>query len=512
MTLVDRVLIVALSSGAACLVFTVPSLIPIHQDVAGLMNQAWFFLSEPAFAQQYSSPMIPFEFWFYGACGWLAQLMEMSPSKLIFSVTMALALGSYWCSLKLCVDGNLAQSKVQLRVWIVGLFLVYFIIPLNVNNLYGIREHLFVLLVFPYIILVLARISGCIPTTKFAVLIGVVAAVGYCAKPFYGLVFVGIEVAYVLCVGRLFAVVRAEAVTASLLGVVYLLVWIFGYSEYFDQLQDAISNVGVFLKDTDTLILRALLYSIPVLAILVSVLFLPVSAKSLDPTLLKRTVLLSVVVVMIIVVASIQQRWYWHHYYPVAGACAVLMAAVVNVRKLLMPIVLSSFFLLIVLRPGFQAAVSNYSKVVVAQAQLGPVIAGATVGVITPHPAPYSQVVLETQALWRFPFVNMAYLATEYSQFDQPNMSIRYLSPAEMSLSGQLAHRKVVSLFVQSPPEYAIVDKTPRYPFQHVFLDQLKALRMDAEFEKAWEQYDLVDRYINGEDSLNYELYKLKGD
>ena len=127
-----------------------------------------------------------------------------------------------------------------------------------------------------------------------------------------------------------------------------------------------------------------------------------------------------------------------------------------------------------------------------AQNELKGVVNGKTVAIISPHLRPLHAACLVNRCQYRFPMQNLAYLATEYHEQDNPNGQIRYLNPEEFSPASKLANDSIAKLFERSPPDIVLVDRGERWPMKHIQVDYLQALQMDDRIKKAWQGYSLA--------------------
>jgi hypothetical protein len=85
----------------------------------------------------------------------------------------------------------------------------------------GQREHLMLLLVLPYLVMVAARLDGQVPSAGEAVAAGLCAAVGFLLKPHHLLVAIAIEGLLLVRRGPVRSLLRPEAVTMMATGLAY---------------------------------------------------------------------------------------------------------------------------------------------------------------------------------------------------------------------------------------------------------------------------------------------------
>ena len=97
---------------------------------------------------------------------------------------------------------------------------------------FGQREHLLIILTTPYLLLAACRLENIPIKTYFAVLLGVMAGIGFSIKPFFLPTLLLIELLFVYRKKNIFGWVRIEAVIASLIILFYGLTVIFFYPAY----------------------------------------------------------------------------------------------------------------------------------------------------------------------------------------------------------------------------------------------------------------------------------------
>lgn len=505
---IDKAIYIIVATVIVCLIVLVPDVISIHHDVAALMNHAGFLIDDPKFGQSIAGLNIPFEQWFYGFPIIMARLLDTSPNRLIFLITMSIAIGCYGLAVQLSKNKRLSPTVSQRRAWVIGLFLIMIVMPISGRNIFSIREHLVVILTLPYIILVLIRLLDGKVSARFGILVGVLAAVGYCAKPFYGLVYLSVEFFFLAMNPRLRSLVRPETIAASTIGISYLIIWGTLYQEYFIGLEGSISNISGFLKPIQELLFNSILYTIPGFCTLIGIwLFRRVHLVQ-DSTLLLRGLYIVVLSLAVTTVAAIQQRFYPHHVYPILAIMVLAIVITFHGKRMFIPCMVSFAFILSSQIAGVRIGLYFQPNINEAKALLLPVFKGRSVGLIIPHPGPYMQALSNSGGQWRFPFRNIAYLSSEYSRFDRPNTEVDYLKITDMTSNSLAAHQRVLRLFRQQPPQVVLVDRTSYYPHRYIQVDYLRALNMDPEFRELWRQYKLTQQ-VN-KPKLKYDLYSRK--
>lgn len=97
------------------------------------------------------------------------------------------------------------------------------------------REHCATFLTMPYFLLMTCRLQNQSISKSFAVLIGLLAAIGFSMKPYFLAPLVLIELYYLFYQKRFFAWIKIESIVILLFMITYLLSTIFFFPEYFTK-------------------------------------------------------------------------------------------------------------------------------------------------------------------------------------------------------------------------------------------------------------------------------------
>jgi hypothetical protein len=110
----------------------------------------------------------------------------------------------------------------------VMLMLTFVLVLLPLASAFGERDHLLMILVMPYFFLVGCRLENHRVKPSFALMIGLMAGLGFAIKPFFYLTFALVELYYAWCQRNWWAWLRIETLAIVGVSVIYLLtIWIF---------------------------------------------------------------------------------------------------------------------------------------------------------------------------------------------------------------------------------------------------------------------------------------------
>ena len=461
--------------------------INLHQDVAALVNHAGFQQAEPESSVYFAGMNIPFEQWFYGLPNIIGKIGDVGSYMAMVALGLIVCLVGFLLSTHIAIRMNVHSQSGDTIWWVAALALAMLVIPLAGTNLFAIREHLVLCLCTPYVLLTLARANGFVPSHSLAVCVGVAAAIGGCAKPFYGLMFVCVEFAYLGIMGSLTRVIRTEVCVVACVGVAYLIAWVGPYGAYFDRLDNMLDDVDGFLISWRSTLIVAAVAILPVPLVCYAS-----AAKGNWSRMRSSAVILGAALVGAVLVGVIQQRWYWHHQYPVIGLLLMFLVVCFRYQSRL----LSGLLLTLIAQPMIEPLRLGYwlqPYVSGAVRSLSPMLAGHTVAYLSTHPAPYAQTILRAEAQWRFPFRNMAYLTTLYSPYDKPEFVGKVIDTDQWTDAAKYAQNLVNELFIQQPPEYVLVETASLIRTRHLQYDVLEAISADQEFRHIWSSYAELD-------------------
>jgi len=251
------------------------------------------------------------------------RLLGVPSGPVYVAMTLALALGSAaWCGMLL----RRILPKAPLLQRFLTLLLLAVLIPLARED-FGEREHLFLALSLPYMLLTVLRHQGDSAPRREAWAAGIAAGVGIALKPYFVVLWLALEVLVRRSRGRSRAG-RPEAGAVVLAGIVYLAAVVMLAPEYFPVVRLMGEPYRTFLSNP--LLTTALLgdgAQLPLFALLgYMALRTDAGRRALWTTLAWSTAALWIAAVL-------QQKGWRYHFYPALSLAVVLCGLMLFDRR-----------------------------------------------------------------------------------------------------------------------------------------------------------------------------------
>jgi hypothetical protein len=251
------------------------------------------------------------------------RLLGIASGPMFIAMTLALALGSVaWCARLL---GRLLPEAPLLRRCLVLLILVA-LVPLARED-FGQREHLFLVLALPYVLLAVLRLRGLSVDRSQAWAIGAMAGIGIALKPYFVLLWLAVELITARTGGKARRP-RAETVAIMLVGVGYLGAVAAFAPEYWDVVHTMARPYYTFLRNP--LLTTALLgdgAQLPVAA------FLAYLTLRRDAERRPLWTALAWSMAALWVGAVLQQKGWRYHFYPSLAVGLILCGLMIVDRR-----------------------------------------------------------------------------------------------------------------------------------------------------------------------------------
>ena len=131
------------------------------------------------------------------------------------------------CYKLLSSSRNILTKPFYLKLFLLTLAVTFLALPLPTD--FGQREHIFFILIMPYLLLVFNRLLDREPSVRFSytlknILIGLLAGIGLAIKPFFPMTLIVIEVYYAYRKKSWLAWLRPETIAILLLFAIYILI------------------------------------------------------------------------------------------------------------------------------------------------------------------------------------------------------------------------------------------------------------------------------------------------
>jgi hypothetical protein len=201
-------------------------------DVSWLTQASKKFLQGGNYTQDFFGMNPPLIIWLYIPPVLLSELLHITiiwPVRLYTLLISALSLGLSYSLIKRIVA---PQDRFIQYVFILALALVFWIAP---SYEFGQREHLMLMLVFPYLLSTVLLLRGQRVALNWKVIIGVLAALGFGLKPYFLLTWIIVEIYLAITLKSIRCWFRLENWLILLLLAFYLLLVYWLTPDYYQQ-------------------------------------------------------------------------------------------------------------------------------------------------------------------------------------------------------------------------------------------------------------------------------------
>jgi len=193
----------------------------VNYDVAVAISIARLLLKGATPYVDYVNLNPPLIHYLHVVPAWVAERLAIHPIITFSWLVMGLTAWTLIAVRRLCRSLENRQTAMLIEA-VVVLNTALISWKLSVNNALGQREHLFVLLFLPYLLLRWLRLHQHQDVGRnFAIVIGILAAIGICLKPHFVLIWIAAEAFLVLQMGSLRKSVTAELPTLMVVGLAY---------------------------------------------------------------------------------------------------------------------------------------------------------------------------------------------------------------------------------------------------------------------------------------------------
>ena len=466
-----------------------------HQDLAGSALTGRLAVTLGDSFRDYSVYFPPAErFWFSLA----AQLSAATGARLDLTVVAM-------TGVMVLISAGLAYAIRRSTVGASPLFLlgslaVLLVFPILFKNVFGLREHMVALGLWPYLVLRLSDPEGRKVRWRLRALLGLWMGVTLLFKYLYALVVLLVELADAAMQRRPPLLLRIENIVAGTLVAAYLFVWLVLDPSQRTAIGAMFSAIDANLADPATGWLKVgqnVLYAAG-FVLLLRIFGAPVRLIVLAVATIAATV----------IVAWSQERWYTHHLFPIVLAYVMLWWAARDRFRLWGHAIMAIgiFYASI----GHFLSTAQYQEQVAevdrAIAGAGGSVAGKRVGILTMHPSPYNQYLAAHDGLRWNGLMNTAYLAAELKPFDTPGNAGKLPPPVTLEEPGRrMLHDQMLRLWEDMPPDVLILDDTYRWPLRHVEVDWLHAFSRDPRFNAILQGYRPA--LVHKGDRLSFTYY-----
>lgn len=473
-----------------------------HQDLAGSALSAGLAQSLGDSFDEYSLYFPPAERMWFGLAAWLSALTSIRLDIMVVLLTGAAVLFS----------GTLAYRIRSQTVGATPLFLVLsvmllVVLPILYKNVFGLREHLVILGLWPYLILRLSDPDDSKIGWKTRAVVGLWLGSTLLMKYLYALTVLLVELADAAFQRRPFAVLRAENLIAGGIVALYIFVWLVLDPAQREALATLRSAIDANLADTAQSLKQAATHLVLALFLLLLGYLYKVPGR--------LSVIGLALVLAAIAVSWIQARWYTHHLFPITMAYAAWVWMIHRHVRLIWILAVSLLFV----RPiaGEFASTASYQRAV---AEFGSAmdtanisVAGKRVGLLNMHPSPTNQYLASHGGIRWISSMNNAYVASALQPFDLPENAGKPTPAVELEDPGiQMLHDEMLRLWEDAPPDALILDQSTSWPLQHIEVDWQQAFAKDARFQAILSHYRPVFHHKGERLDFTYYVRKKEGE
>ena len=456
--------------------------IPLHHDLAGsiLSGKLAFELGEVY--SNYSIYFPPAEkLWFTlfaivsDATGWS---LILTASLLINLMTVIACLLAYQVRRM-----TLGGSPVFFFVSVAALTLL----PMIFKNVFGLREHMVILGLWPYLVLRCSEHSSKPIDWQWRTVIGLWLGANLLFKYLYCVVVILVELAEAISIRRIATIFRIENLISGCVVALYLFLWLGLNPDQRDAIGAMLSSIDANLKNPLANVLNALNYLIFIPAVILS--------STINGVERKSWMIGVALVVGAVIVAALQERWYSHHLFPIIMAYVFWWWQAKPKLRLwlnaLVVICLAYPFINQLLNA--RSYIDRVNEVEAVFSNSGYSLTGRRVGMLNMHPSPYNQVLTSFNATRWNPMMNLAYPAAELKVYDKPANANAFAPPLTFDNRGRrMLHDQMISLWQDQPPEFLLFDHTSRFPLKYMNIDWERLFSRDPRFQEILQHYKPV--------------------
>lgn len=178
---------------------------------------------------------LPMIYWLYALVMKLASLLHMTDYNMLIVVTGLIAALCDYFAYRLFCHSSL-PSRHAAATLAFGLLLPTMFIAWANPSYFGDRDHLFFVLVFPYLLLLSPAISASAPSRGLRTVIAAIAAVGFCIKPHTVILFLMAQLAVAWRERSLAFILRLETLIIGAGGTLYIIAVWYYTPDYFTHI------------------------------------------------------------------------------------------------------------------------------------------------------------------------------------------------------------------------------------------------------------------------------------
>ncbi len=472
----------------------------VHQDLAGNLLSAKLAIELGANYDNYSLYFPPIERLWFSFANQLHLLIGIRLDLVAIFMTGATILFST----------ELAYTIRKKTVGATPMFLIVSVLALTIlpivfKNVFGLREHMVVLGLWPYIVLRASDPDCSKVSTSLRLLVGVWVGFTLLFKYLYSIAVLMIELGDALFQRNLKILLRPENLLSGSVVFLYLLFWLGLQQENWIAIEAMKSAIDANLKSNkDSLVNAATALSVASAILL---------AARMSGAKTRLVIIGFALVSAMVLVAWFQARWYSHHKFPILFSfifCLWMLGP--NISKVTKIAVAALLFMPVY--DEFRSTASYQHRTAVLEESLAREnisLAGKRIGILTFHPSPYNQLIGTENGLRWTPMMNIAYVASELKELDTAENKGNTAPPiTDFSKGRGLLHDQLLRLWEDLPPDMLILDNTFKWPLKNLTINWKHLFSKDDRFQAIFKNYSL--RYSHKSRKLSYDVFIRKAD
>lgn len=475
---------VGLAAGVAAMVLGAAlwfygSYYSLHQDLAGSLLSGKLAVTLGEAFSQYSLYFPPAERVWFSLAVQLGDLTGIGLDRTIVAMTVAAVLfaaGLAWQIRRLTTGAGPKFFIVSAAVLVIT--------PILFKNIFGLREHLVVLGLWPYLVLRVSDPDAARIGWRLRALVGLWLGWTLLFKYLYSLVVMLVEVVDALVQKRLKLLLRIENLAAGSIVFLYLFLWLGIDPVQREAVAAMVSAVDAALAEPSENTWKVAENLVFAGAFVMLLRLSRVPARLVG--------LACATILGAVGVAWLQERWFSHHLFPIVMAYGFWWwAAAAYLRRWHHGVLAAGLVYAVLVQ--FVATVPYLEQVEELDAaflKAGQSVDGKRVGLLNLHPSPYNQfLVAHGGSRWNG-LMNIAYVSAELAPLDSPGNAGKRLPPVRLDDPGRrLLHDQMLRLWEHEPPDALIFDYSTRWPLHHIDVDWVHAYSNDPRFAAILSHY-----------------------
>lgn len=451
----------------------------IHPDLAGGILSGRLAMELGDSFAEYSLYFPPAERTWFTLAAWISNATGLAPDLTAILLT----------GVAMLFSGGLGyqirrQTVGATPLFLIGSIAVILMFSILLKNVVGLREHMVVLGLWPYLVLRLSDPENAVVGWKTRLVLGAWMGATLLFKYLYSLVVLLVELADAAMRRRPLALLRIENLISGAIVATYLLVWLVLDPAQREAISTIVGALDANLTDPVTNLQQsAIRLALAVFLVVVAHLYkVPKRVTAIGMAL----------VVGAVIAAAIQSRWYSHHLYPITIAYIAWWWMISRQVKWLWLVAIA----IVLARPvigefiNTQPYQNGVREAEQAMSTAGVTVAGKRVGILIMNPSPFNQYLVSQGALRWNASVNNSYVAAELDSLDIPENAGLVSPPISLGdPARQYLHDEMLRLWEDMPPDALILDQSTNWPLLYVDVEWRRVFAEDPRFQAVLEQY-----------------------